>query len=238
MSFITLLYNEILYRPFFNGLIFLYNNIPGHDFGIAIIVLTLVIRAALYPLSQKTIKSQKEMQALQPKIKEVQQKYKNDKEKQSRALMELYKTHKVNPASGCLPLLIQFPILIALFNVFRSGLDPEKLNALYGFISRPEVVNPIFIGLVNLSQKNLILAFLAGAAQFVQSKMMTPKTAAGTSADFGSMMSKQMLYIFPVVTVYIAATLPAGLALYWIAMTVFGIVQQYFGLRKKDEPVT
>jgi len=101
MGIISLLYNEILYRPLFNGLIFLYNIIPGHDFGVAIIILTVIVRAILYPFSQKMIKSQRELQLLQPKIKEIQQKYKDNKEKQSQALMELYKTHKVNPASGC-----------------------------------------------------------------------------------------------------------------------------------------
>jgi len=234
MSILTLLYNEILYRPLFNALIFLYNVIPGHDFGIAIIALTLGIRFILYPLSQKAIKSQKEVQDLQPKVKEIQQKYKNDKEKQGRALMELYKEHKVNPASGCLPLLAQFPILIALFSVFRTGLDPKKLDVLYGFISNPKTVNPMFLGLVDLSQKSIVLAILAGAAQFIQTKMMTPRTTPGSAQDFAGMMNKQMLYFFPVLTAFIAASLPAGLALYWVAMTIFGIAQQYFVLRAKN----
>lgn len=234
MSIITLLYNEILYRPLFNGLIFLYNVIPGHDFGVAIIVLTLVIRGVLYPLNQKAIKSQKALAELQPKIKEVQQKFKNEKEKQGAALMELYKAHKINPASGCLPFLIQFPVLIALFSVFKSGLDPEKLNGLYSFVAHPGAINNLFLGLVNLAEKNYVLAILAGALQFVQTKMMTPKnpaTQSGTS-DFSSMMNKQMLYFFPILTTFIAASLPAGLGLYWVAMTAFGIVQQYFVLKK------
>lgn len=230
MSIFTLLYHEVLYRPLFNGLIFLYNIIPGHDFGIAIIALTIIIRGLFYPLSQKAIKSQKAIQELQPKIKELQQKYKNDKEAQGRTLMELYKTHKVNPASGCLPLLIQLPILFALYSVFRAGLNPEKLSALYSFVSHPGAVNNMFLGLINLADKNLFLAFFAGAAQFVQSKMMIPKTTAPAGSDFASTMNKQMLYFFPVFTVFIAASLPAGLALYWVAMTIFGIVQQYFVL--------
>lgn len=232
MDTLTFLFNEILYRPLFNGLIFLYNIIPGRDFGIAIIGLTLIIRAILYPVSQKAIKSQKALQEIQPKIKEVQQKYKGDKEKQGRALMELYKTHKINPASGCLPILIQLPILIALFSVFRTGLDPEKLNGLYSFISHPGAINHMFLGLIDLSRANLILAFLAGLAQFVQSKMMTTAQPARTSStDFASLMNKQMVYLFPILTVFIAAKLPAGLALYWLTITIFGIVQQYFILK-------
>ncbi|OGZ33787.1 MAG: hypothetical protein A2174_02110 [Candidatus Portnoybacteria bacterium RBG_13_41_18] len=235
MNIFTLFYNEVLFRPLFNGLIFLYNSIPGHDFGVAIIVLTLIIRIILYPLNQRAIKSQKELQEIQPKIKEVQEKYKGDKEKQGRALMDLYKVHKINPASGCLPMLIQLPVLLALFSVFRSGLNPEKLSSLYSFVVNPGAINHFFLGLVDLSKNNWILAVLAGAAQFLQSRMMTPpKAALAGKADFASAMSKQMLYLFPVFTIFIAAGLPAGLALYWFAMTVFGIGQQYLVMKKKD----
>lgn len=229
MSVFTFLYNEILYRPLFNGLIFLYN-IAGHDFGIAIIILTLVIRGLLYPLSQKAIKSQKEMQELQPKIKEVQQKYKGDREKQSLALMALYKEHKVNPASGCFPILIQLPILFALFSVFRHGFDPSRLSALYSFVANPGVINPVFLGLIDLSKKSLVLALFAGVTQFIQTKMITPKSPKEGSIDFAGMMSKQMLYIFPVLMVYIGYSVPGGLALYWVVFNIFAIVQQYFGL--------
>src|SRR4030042_4633723 len=113
MSFIILVFNEILYRPLFNGLIFLYNSIPYHDFGVAIILLTLIIRFVLYPLNQKAMRSQKALNELQPQIKEIQTKHKNDRAKQSQSLMDLYKANNINPASGCLPILIQLPVLIA-----------------------------------------------------------------------------------------------------------------------------
>ena len=162
MSFLSVIYQEILYKPLFNGLVFLYNNLPGHDFGVAIIVLTILIRLLFYPLFQKSMKAQKEMAELQPKIKEVQTKYKNDKEKQARALMELYKEHKVNPMGGCLPLIIQIPILFAFFQVLRTWLDPARLNGLYGFIKNPGIINSMFLGAVNLANPNVILAFLTG----------------------------------------------------------------------------
>lgn len=234
MNIFSLLYNEVIYRPLFNGLIFLYNLIPGYDFGIAIIVLTVIIRIILYPLNQKAIKSQKEMQLIQPKIKEVQQKYKNNKEEQGKALMGLYKEHKINPASGCLPILVQLPILWGLFSVLRAGLNPEKLTQLYSFVARPEIINNMFLGMLDLSQKSIILAILAGIAQFIQSKMLMPKTSVSQGSDFSSVMNKQMVYFFPVFTVFIAASLPAGLGLYWVATTIFGIVQQYFVLKKKN----
>lgn len=234
MSTIGLIFNEILYRPLFNGLVFLYNILPWHDFGLAVIILTIFIRAVFYPLFQKSIKAQKEMADLQPKIKEIQEKYKNDKEKQARAMMDLYKEHKVNPMSGCLPLLIQFPILFAFFQVLRTGLDPEKLNGLYSFITNPGQMNPFFLGIADLSKPNAILAVLTGITQFVQGKMMAPKNiGASAKNDFSSAISSQMTYFMPVFIVLIALKLPAGLALYWTILNLMGIGQQYILIKRK-----
>lgn len=232
MDIIISVFNEVLYRPLFNALIWLYNVIPGQDLGIAIIVLTILIRLILYPLSKKSIQSQKALSKLQPQIKEIQKKYKN-KEEQAREMMALYRKYKVNPMSGCLPILIQLPLLIALYRVFFTGLDPEKLNGLYSFIGQPESLNLIFLGIVDLSQRNIILALLAGLFQFIQSKMIMPqlKQKQSTKAggfDFSSMMSRQMLYFMPLITIFIAWNLPAALPLYWIVITLFGIIQQYF----------
>lgn len=235
MNIIGLIFNDVFYRPLFNGLIFLYNSIPYHDFGVAIILLTLIIRFILYPLNQKGIKSQKALNDLQPQIKEVQTKYKNDKTKQSQALMDLYKTKNINPASGCLPLLIQLPVLIALYRVFWNGLNPSSLSSLYSFVSRPALINPLFLGLINLSKNNYIMAIIAGILTFFQSKMIAPKqTKTPVAGDFTAMFGKQMLYLMPVITVVIAWRLPAGLALYWIVITLFSIAQQYFALREKN----
>jgi YidC/Oxa1 family membrane protein insertase len=207
----------------------LYNIIPGHDLGIAIIVLTVLIRLALYPVFQKGIKSQKELAVLQPKIKELQKKYKNDKEKQARALMELYKEHKVNPMSGCLPMLIQLPILWAFFRVLITGLaDSAKLSLLYGFIGNPGVLNTMSMHLFDLTKPNYLLAFLAGATQFVQGKMLAPKSnPADGKDDFASAMNKQMIYMMPVIIFLAALKMPAGLPLYWTTLNIFGIIQQY-----------
>ena len=145
------LFNEALYRPIFNALVFLYNIIPGHDFGIAIILLTILIRIILFPLSYKSIKSRQALSVLQPKIKEIQKKLKT-KEEQTQAMMKLYKEHKVNPFSGCLPLLIQFPILIALYRVLINVLKPASLTVLYSSVKNPNIINPIFVGILDLSK--------------------------------------------------------------------------------------
>ena len=234
MELLITIFNQVLYQPLFNGLVWLYNVIPGHDLGIAIIALTILIRIIFYPLSQKAIRSQKAMAKLQPEIKEIRKKYK-DKQEQAKAMMDLYRKYKINPLSGCLPILIQFPILIALYRVFFTGLDPQKLNGLYSFVARPEALNPMFLGIIDLSQRSIVLALLAGLFMFIQSKMIMPKKMAQQggglkigSLDFSSLMSQQMTYFMPLITVFIAWRLPAALPLYWIVITLFGIAQQHF----------
>ena len=227
---------EILYRPLFNLLVFFYNTVSFSNIGVAIIILTIVIKLAFLSMSQKAIKSQKALQDLQPKIKDIQEKHKGNKEEQAKALMNFYKENKANPMSGCLPLLIQLPILIALYQVFLKGFDPSSLSALYSFVSNPGAIDPMFFGQMNLALPSRILAVLAGLAQFWQAKMMTPQKslpgAPKTSDEFMSQaVSKQMLYFLPAFTVFISWNLPAGLALYWLVTTLFTIFQQYAIIR-------
>jgi YidC/Oxa1 family membrane protein insertase len=230
----------IFYQPILNLLVAVYNFIPGHDLGVAIIVLTLIIRIILYPLTQKSLKSQKALQTIQPKIKELQEMYKDDKQKMAKEMMTLYSKEKVSPFSSFWTLLIQLPVLIALYRVLIKGLGTVELTGLYSFVYNPLHLNTVSFGILNLAQKNLILAVLAGIAQFVQSKMFigqqppkeVVKPGAKDEAMLG-MVNKQMLYFMPAFTVFIGATLPAGLTLYWFLSTLFMVIQQYFFLRKK-----
>lgn len=219
-------FNEILYRPLFNLLILIYNILPGRDFGVAIVVLTVLIRVAFFPLSIKTIRSQKALNKLGPKMKELKEKIK-DKTAQSAAIMNLYKENGVNPFSGCLPLIIQIPILIALYQAFIAGFKPESLNMLYSFVQNPGVINKTFIGLIDITLKNPVLAVLAGGLQFVQSKLATPDPGTGGDPSTNALNS-QMLYFFPVMIIIIGWNLPAGLILYWIATTGFSIIEQLY----------
>ena len=232
MELLISIFNTILYQPLFNALVLLYERLPGHDFGIAVIVLTIIIRLILYPLMIQSIKSQKVLSELQPKIQEIQQKYKDDKEKQAKETMGLYQKEKINPFGGCLPLLIQLPILIALYQVFWKGLQPEAMINLYNFVPHPGVIDPTFLGVINLGQASLILAVLAGITQFFQTKMITPhqrtdKGQASKTPDFSGMIQKQMLYFFPIFTVFILWKLPAAIGLYWIVTALFSIFQQH-----------
>ncbi len=238
MDFFINFFNLVLYQPLFNLLILIYLYLPGRDFGVAVIVLTLLTRVIFYPLGAKAIKSQKDLSELQPKIKEIQEKYKDDKQRQSKALMELYQKEKINPLSGCLPLLIQLPILIALFQVFWRGFQPEQMVNLYSFVPFPGQIELTFLGILNLSVPSLGLAVLAGILQFFQTKMITPRQKSGggqkkKAPDFSQLMQKQMLYFFPIFTVFILWRLPSAIALYWLVTSIFSIGQQYLILRKK-----
>ncbi len=224
---ISYLFNEIFYRPLFNGLIFLYNIVPGHDMGVSIIILTILIRFILWPLTNKSISNQKALTKIQPQIEEIKKKFKNNKEAQARALMGLYSENKISPLAGFLPLVIQIPIIIALWRVFLNSLH-LNLNSLYSFVPAPTQVQSIFLGLVDLSHKSVVLAVLAGVLQYFQTKMIMPPSTKSTGAsDFSQIMSKQMLYFGPVLSMIIFGSLPAALPLYWIVVTLLTLLQQY-----------
>lgn len=233
------IFNTILYQPIFNIFVFLYNIIPGHDVGVVILALTIFVRLALYPLTGSSIKSQRALQDLQPKLAAIKKQYADDKQKQTQAIMELYKTNKVNPLTSCLPMLVQLPILIALYMVLRDGLDSKNLaDSLYSFVANPGTINQISLGFFNMAKPNYVLAALAGLAQYWQAKTLSRKNppaeagAGGKDEAMMSMMNKQMLYFMPAMTVLIGLSLPAGLTLYWFFGTVLMALQQIYTSKK------
>lgn len=236
------LFTTIFYQPILNLVLVIYNWLPGHDIGWTIIILTVLIKLLLYPLSKKSIQGQKSLQNLQPKLEAIKQKYKDNKEEQSRAMMELYKNEKVNPLSSCLPLLIQLPFFWAIFRVFRDDLLGKVLVLAYPFVHNPGTLNPIAFGFFDFSRPNIYLGILAGLAQFAQAKMMPmakPQLKSDGSKDENMMavMNKQMLYFMPILTVIICYRLPSGLAFYWFISTILTIVQQWWIFRQdKDVP--
>jgi YidC/Oxa1 family membrane protein insertase len=178
-------------------------------------------------------------------MEEIKKKYAKDQQALAQATMELYKTHKVNPLASCLPLLIQLPILIALYSVLRDGLASNNIAThLYSFVHDPGKINPITLGIFDLSHPNYILALIAGAAQFVQAKLAAPKqqpkVAAPGAQDENMMasMNKQMQYMMPIMTVVIGIQFPAGLTLYWLFTTLLMMGQQWLVARKKSSSGT
>lgn len=217
-------------KPILDFLMFLSGIVPGHDLGLVIILLTIIIRIVLYPLSRHSIKAQARMSSFKDQIKEIQTKYKT-KEEQSRELMKFYKENKINPFSGCLPLIIQFLVLIALYRAFITIFNTPN-----------ESINYIFLGFLNLSKKNVVLAVLTGISQLFASMLAMKRTAAmpqpGVSDKAAQMqkgLTRQMTYVLPALTVFITLNLPSGLAFYWIISTLLGLVQDYY-LYKKFTP--
>ncbi len=198
--------------------------------GIAIVVLTILIRIILLPLFYKSAKDQAIMQRLMPRIKEIQKNHKDDKEKQSKAIMEIYREHKVNPFSGFFMLLVQLPILIALYQVFLKEITVESLNnGLYSFIFNPEIINHQFLGLVDLSQRNLIIVVLASLAQYFQGKLsLLKKDKSAKDLSPAEAMGRQMVFIAPVLTFVFLYSfgLPSAVGLYWLTTSIFSVIQQ------------
>ncbi len=181
------------------------------SFGLSIILLTILIKIVLLPFTLKQDKSMKEMKKLQPKIEALKEKYKNDPQLLNQKTMELYKEHKVNPAGGCLPLIIQLPILWALFGVLRKdGVVPDEAFLWFSLVTP----DPFFI-----------LPILNGAVSFVQQKLM------GTSSN---PQMKNMMYMFPIMMIFISYKMPGGLQLYWLASSITGVIQQYFVMNRGE----
>jgi len=238
MSLIKNFFHIFLYQPLFNALILIYQYLPGHDFGVAIIVLTILIRILIFPFVTKSIESQKVLSDLQVKVKEIQKKYKDDKERQAKETMDLYKREKINPFSAYIPLFVQLVVLIAFYRVVLRGLNPGSMSLLYGFVSNPGAINPVFLGIINLSMASPIMAILAGVAQFLQGKTMYPQMKKAQkddkTAQFSNAMQKQMMYVMPLITVLFLLKLPSVIGIYWIVTSIFSVFQQQLILKRQN----
>lgn len=224
---------DILVKPILNSLLFI-NHFVG-SVGLAIIILTLLVKIILLPLNIPNIKMQSKKKELDAELKKINKKYK-DKQEAAKAQMELYKKHGVNPASGCLPMIVQIFIFVALYrvfiNVFANGIDE---NLLYHSVLIDTNLNLNFLYL-NLAKPDpfYILPILTGVSQFFMSKMMMPSVKKGEeiaektpqkSDDMMYNIQQQMLYIAPIMTGFIGITLPSGLVLYWFVSTLFSTIQ-------------
>jgi YidC/Oxa1 family membrane protein insertase len=249
------LWNLLLYQPFVNALLFLYQ-ILSHNLGWAIIVLTMFIRGLLIPLTLPSMRAAQKIKELAPELAKLKKKHGHDRQELAKAQMELYRQHGANPAAGCLPQIIQLIILIALYRVFLNVLRPNgdvigNLNQLlYPALKLSEgtIINTQFFWL-NLATRDVFFLpgltfplpglFLLTAAfiQFLSSKMMQPVVAQaqqeavktkGKTDDLATSMQSQMLYLFPLMTIFIGYSFPSGLILYWLVFSLFTAIQQYF----------
>ncbi len=219
----------LLYKPIFNTLFFLVSKLPGHNLGWAIILLTVIIKLILLGPNQKALKSQKQLQKVQPQLDALKQKYKDDPQRLAQETMAIWKKHKVSPMGSCLPMLIQFPVLIALFYVVRDGLNVANINLFYAPLKDFDLsmVNTIFLGLDLTKVNTIILPLIVGGLQFVQinlSLAKTKKTPGGSAA--APMMNNMMKFMMPVMIAIFSASLPAAVGFYWGTSTLFAIGQQ------------
>jgi YidC/Oxa1 family membrane protein insertase len=218
------LYHLIFYQPLLNALVFLYQTVAFRDLGIAIVLLTVIIRLILFPVFQKSIYHQMVMQKVQPKIKKLQEEYKGNYEKQSQAIMEVYRDHKINPFSGFFLLLIQLPILIALYQIFLNVSRSDILGYLYPFIPHPYEINSGFLGLINLTKPNMVIVGLAAVAQYFQGRLATQNSATETAS--AARVGEKMVWIAPLITLAVLWHLPAAVGLYWLVTSIFSVGQQ------------
>lgn len=235
----TTFFRTVFYKPIFNTLIFLIATLPNHDLGWAIILLTLIIKVILLVPNQKALKAQKKMQKIQPELDALKLRYKDDQKKLAEETMLIWKKYKVNPTSSCLPMLIQFPILIALFYVVKDGLgyiDPKLLyTGLQGFNAAS--IQTIFLGIIDLTKLNpIVLPILIGLLQFGQMRLTIGKSSKNQPSAASAMpaMNQTMMYIMPVMIAIFTARVPAAVGFYWGTSTLFGIVQQMVVNRSKD----
>ncbi len=219
--FLSEIFKLIIRQPIFNLLMFFYVYVTGHDLGIAIILLTIVILLLLWPIQRKAMKAQVVLQQLQPKIKELEKMYKGDKQKQAEEMMKLYKTQEINPFSGILMMFLQWPIFFAMYRIFVDVFNTSNMGLLYGFIPRPEVVSTMFLGVIDLKLPSIPLAILAAILQIIQIRIMMKRSGAAANKS-----QKIMNYVFAGLIVYLLFIWPAALALYYSVFTVFSILQQ------------
>lgn len=231
---LSYIWNTILYKPLLNSLAFLVSIIPGGDIGLAVILLTILVKIILFPLSQHQIRNQAAMSVLAPELERIK-KGGASKEEQARQTFELYKKHKTNPFSGCLVIIPTLFVIIALYHVFLKGINFDN-ELIYSFVRVPEHINTIFLGIFDISEKGIFLAILAGISQYFQSHFMPkPATPLPSStpdnsfqATFSKSMNMQMKYVFPILITFIAYQYSGFVALYLITNNVFTIFQQIY----------
>lgn len=229
---ISSFFHIVFYNPIYNALVAFIALVPGSDVGIAVIFLTIAIRLILLPFSLSAARAQRTMKLLEPKIKELKEKHKGNKEKEALETLALYREAQVNPFASILTVLIQIPVLLALYWVFLNEsfviVDAARL---YAFTPTPHSVSLLFLGLVSVTGKSVFLAIGAGITQFFQAHIALSGTASspssGAQSDFQKVMNMQLKYVFPFLIALISYTTSGAVALYFITTNLAGVLQEW-----------
>ncbi len=229
------LFHALIYDPIYNGLVFFVDIVPGHDIGIAVIIVTIIVRIILFPLSRRAIKTQMAMKKLAPEIEKLKEKFKKEPQEQGRAIFALYRERGVHPFSGFALILIQIPVLLGLYWVFaRGGFPTIDTETLYAFIPPPADIKMHFLGLVDMAAAhNVVLAVLVALSQLVYSRLSmgprdtTTPVEATLSSDMARSFDLQARYVFPLLFGVISYFVVAAAPLYWLTSNLFMIVQEF-----------
>lgn len=238
-STIVSIFNTLIFEPLLNLLAVVLSLVPGANMGVAIILVIILVRLALYIPSDKSLKTQQKLSELRPHIQEIAKKHKDDAQARAKAQMELYKEHGINPLGSLFfPLFVQLPIFFGLYRVFITEFNGEGVGPyLYSFIPSPPPIDMMFLG-ANLTTPSVALAIAAGLAQFIQARSLvrnTPKQGSPKQKgepDFQTSMNMSMMYVLPVMVAGMGLALPAGLSLYWAVSSLFSFGQQYIIQRR------
>ena len=229
-GFFSKIWNDLIYQPLFNILILIISFSPNLNLGIAIIILTLILRAILHKQNKKAMVAQRKLSKIQPKLNEIRKKYKDDQQKMAQETLKIWSQEKINPLSSLTPMLVQFPILIGLFYVIQGVLNLDNQYLIYEVLShiRLEDIGTQFTNLIDLKKTNkIVLPIIVAGLQFTQMYMTLPKTDDKTDSTQKGIQNG-MLYFMPALIAVVTATLPSGVGLYWGTSTLVGICQQYF----------
>ena len=230
------MFHTLFFQPLYNALVALSSVMPGGDIGLAIIALTILVKVLLFPLFQKAAETQMAIKKVEPEMARIKEQYKNDQETQTKKILELYRTNKINPFSSILVLFIQIPIILALFWVFQGDFH-FNANELYSFVTLPDVLSTKLLGFIDITSRSLILAILAGLTQYWQTALTlpAPEPKKGTPSfkdDFARSMNMNMRFFMPVMIGFFAWTLSSAIAIYWITGNLFAVGQEFY-IRKK-----
>jgi len=231
------IWHTFFFDPVYNALVFFIDVFPGGDVGLAIVATVVLVKLLLFPLSIKATKTQKVLREIEPKLREIKETHKDDREALARAMLELYKEAGINPFASIGVMFLQIPFIIALYLAVYSGggvaLPEINTDLLYSFIPSPEAVSMIMVGMFDIAARSWPLALLAGVGQFIHTRLAMPPLPpreAGAAPNFKDdlmrNMNLQMRYVMPVVIVGVAYFISAAIALYFVVSSIMSILQE------------
>jgi YidC/Oxa1 family membrane protein insertase len=235
----SFIWHTFFFDPVYNTLVFFIDLAPQGDVGVAMIATIIVVKVILLPLAIKAARTQKIMREIEPKLKDLREKHKDDREAQAKAMMGIYSEAKLNPFASIALMFIQIPVVIALYFAVYSGggvaLPEINTELLYSFVAVPVSVSLLFLGLFDIAGKSIILALGAGITQYFYTAQTLPKLPprdknkeADFKEDFMRNMHLQMKYVMPVLIVFIAYTISATIALYFFVSNLVSIALEYY----------